>query len=222
MVSESQDPVSEIEQALVRMRRDQSRGRLHRRPDHEQTPWSREPSRTGQPSSRGEPPWGTERFSEKGSSSRDDRPLTGTPDAGTPDAPPIRSPRGDGSRAPHGPHDRSLGGAARFRLLDALRIAETAGQTLSISDVADAISVDQPRASRLVNEAAERGLVTRRSDERDARRSVVQLSDAGRALLETAVATRRSAVTQAVAGFTPEETATFAALLTRFVAAWPR
>lgn len=82
--------------------------------------------------------------------------------------------------------------------------------------------MDQPRASRLVNEAAERGLVTRRPDERDARRSVVQLSDAGRALLETAVATRRSAVTQAVAGFTPEETATFAALLTRFVAAWPR
>lgn len=85
-----------------------------------------------------------------------------------------------------------------------------------------AISVDQPRASRLVNQAAERGLVTRRPDERDARRSVIRLSDSGRALLETAVATRRSSVTDALADFTPEEAATFAALLTRFVAAWPR
>lgn len=195
MVSESQDPVSEIEQALVRMRRDQSRGHLHRRPDHEQAG----------------PPWRGDRMPVR-----------------TPESHPAEGERlhqrgwGDPGQGRAHPHDRSLGGAARFRLLDALRVAQAAGRSLSISEVAVAISVDQPRASRLVNEAADRGLVTRRPDERDARRSVVQLSDAGRALLETAVATRRSAVTHAVAGFTPEETATFAALLTRFVAAWPR
>jgi DNA-binding MarR family transcriptional regulator len=89
---------------------------------------------------------------------------------------------------------------------------------LSVSEIADAVGVDQPRASRLVGDAAERGLVTRRPDERDARRSVVQLTDAGRALLESAESRRRSAVADALAGFTPEETATFAALLARFVA----
>jgi DNA-binding MarR family transcriptional regulator len=119
-----------------------------------------------------------------------------------------------------GPHDRSLGGAARFRLLGALLTAE--GRRMGISEIAEAISVDQPRASRLVNDSAERGLVTRRADERDARRSVVELTDAGRTLLESARATRRSAVTDAVSGFTSEETATFAELLGRFVAAWPR
>ena len=93
---------------------------------------------------------------------------------------------------------------------------------MGISEIAEAIHVDQPRASRLVNEAAERGLVTRRADDRDARRSVVELSDAGRRLLESAHATRRSAVTTALSGFTPEEVSTFSALLARFVEAWPR
>jgi DNA-binding MarR family transcriptional regulator len=127
-----------------------------------------------------------------------------------------------GGRMRGGAHDRSLGGAARFRLLDALLNAEAADQRMGVSEVADAIAVDQPRASRLVNESVERGLVTRRADERDARRSVIQITDAGRDLLESARSSRRSAVTDAVAEFTPDELQTFATLLTRFVAAWPR
>ncbi len=111
------------------------------------------------------------------------------------------------------PHDRSLGGAARFRLLGTL----LHGGQMSVSDIAATIGVDQPRASRLVNDALERGLVTRRADARDARRTVVELTDAGRAMLESANASRRSAVTAAVAGFTPDETAALADLLTRFV-----
>ena len=180
MDSQSQDPVAAIEAALVTMRRDQQRGRLHRR-----GPGGQGPAPWGD----GPPPWG--------------------------DGPP-RGERG----GHHGPHDRSLGGAARFRMLDALFSAGDA--RMGISEIAEAISVDQPRASRLVNDSAERGLVTRRADERDARRSVVELTEAGRALLESARATRRTAVTDAISGFTPEEAATFAALLTRFVEAWPR
>lgn len=109
-------------------------------------------------------------------------------------------------------------GAARLRLLDALRLAETSDRRMGISELAEVIGVDQPRASRLVNEAAERGLVTRRADEKDARRSVVTLTDAGRAMLTTTRENRRSAVSDALAGFTDEETTAFAALLTRFVA----
>lgn len=138
-----------------------------------------------------------------------------------------RPPWGDGTppewmHERHGHHDRSLGGAARFRLLDALAAAVAAGERMGISEIAEAIRVDQPRASRLVNDAVERGLITRRADERDARRSVVELSDAGRALLETSRATRRSAVTEALNAFTPDEIATFSGLLARFVASWPR
>jgi DNA-binding MarR family transcriptional regulator len=93
---------------------------------------------------------------------------------------------------------------------------------MGISEVASAIGVDQPRASRLVNEAAERGFLLRGTDPADARRSVIVLTEAGRTLLESARATRRSAVAVAVAGFTAEEVAQLAALLTRFAAAWPR
>lgn len=121
-------------------------------------------------------------------------------------------------RGARGPHDRTMGGAARFRLLAALR--DRGG--LSVSEIAELIGVDQPRASRLVNESAERGLITRRADERDARRSVVELTELGRSILSTTTESRRTAVADAVAGFTAEETATLAALLTRFVENWSR
>jgi DNA-binding MarR family transcriptional regulator len=116
----------------------------------------------------------------------------------------------------HGP-DRSLGGAARFRLLDAL---ESGART--VSELADATGVDQPRASRLVADAAERGLLRRGVDPSDARRAVIELTDAGRAHLTDAHRSRRAAVESALAGFSAEETAQFAAYLDRFVAAWPR
>jgi DNA-binding MarR family transcriptional regulator len=123
--------------------------------------------------------------------------------------------RGRGPRG-HGP-DRSLGGAARFRMLDALEAGPR-----TISEVAGAIGVDQPRASRLVAEAADRGLVRRGVDPRDARRAVVELTPAGLAFLQSAHASRRDAVETALAGFSPTERQDFAVLLDRFVAAWPR
>ncbi len=116
----------------------------------------------------------------------------------------------------HGP-DRSLGGAARFRLLDAL---ESGART--VSELADATGVDQPRASRLVADAAERGLLRRGVDPQDARRAVIELTPAGRAHLADAHRARRDAVETALGAFSSEETAQFAELLGRFVAAWPR
>ncbi|MEO8261484.1 MAG: MarR family winged helix-turn-helix transcriptional regulator [Pseudolysinimonas sp.] len=124
--------------------------------------------------------------------------------------------RGLGPRG-HAPHDRSLGGAARFRMLDAL---EDGART--VSDIAGSVGVDQPRASRLVAEAADRGLVRRNVDPADARRAVVELTPAGRTFLRSAHQTRRSAVETALGGFSAEESAQLALLLERFVAAWPR
>lgn len=103
-------------------------------------------------------------------------------------------------------------------MLDAL----AAGDGMSVSDIAAAIGVDQPRASRLVNESVERGFVRRTPDPADGRRSVVELSGTGRRMLQAAHENRRGAVTQAVSGFTKDEVETFARLLSRFVAAWPR
>ncbi|WP_223692762.1 MarR family winged helix-turn-helix transcriptional regulator [Leifsonia poae] len=107
-------------------------------------------------------------------------------------------------------------------MLDALEAAERAGTDLSISALAQAVGVDQPRASRLVQEGVERGLVRRIQDPTDARRSLIQLTSAGRTQITEVRTHRRSAVEEAIASFTPEEARTFATLFDRFVHAWPR
>lgn len=194
------DAVRQIEEALLALRLGHGRG-----------PGGRPGGRPGLPGMGGpggRPPWG--------------------------DGPPpwVVAPRGEGESEPgdgprhehgrrHGPHERGLGGGARIRLLEFLAAAAPEAR-LGISEVAEAIGVDQPRASRLVNDAATRGLVSRGVDPSDARRSVVAITDAGRTLLDQVRDGRRTAVTEALAGFTPEETEAFAALFTRFAAQFPR
>jgi DNA-binding MarR family transcriptional regulator len=110
-------------------------------------------------------------------------------------------------------------GAARFRYLDAIEGAER-GRT--ISEVAEAIGVDRPRASRLTTELLAEGLIERQTALGDNRSSLVTLTDAGRSLVGAAREDRRRAVAAALEGFTDEEAQVFAGLLKRFVEAWPR
>lgn len=107
-------------------------------------------------------------------------------------------------------------------MLDALQASAKAGSSMSISALAEAVGVDQPRASRLVQEGVERGLVRRIQDPSDARRALIELTTAGRNLITEVRDHRRSAVEDAIASFTPEEAQTFANLFDRFVRAWPR
>lgn len=198
-----------IEHALLAIRRDQSR----RRP-----PWA-----DGAPHSHdgGHPhghhgPWGG------------GGPFGGVPFAGggpgSFSGPFGTPPFGDSARPGPGRRSRdgSLGRIARVRMLEALEAAEADGRSLSVSGVAEAIGVDQPRASRLVQEGVERGAVRRVPDPSDARRALIQLTNSGRAQLQELRTHRRSAVETALAGFSPEEARTFAELFDRFVRAWPR
>lgn len=197
--SRATDPIGAIEAALVTMRRDQGRRRLQRRAEHEAAHHD-----DGQGGDAG---W--ERGRRRGPHPHHH----GGPhhdhdhdhDAGA------------GHR--HGRGPEALAHAARFRLLDALEASE---RPPSVSELADAIGVDQPRASRLVQAAVDAGHVRREADPSDARRSALVLTSAGRELLASARSNRRGAVEAALAGFTEEETAEFARLLARFVAAWPR
>jgi DNA-binding MarR family transcriptional regulator len=101
-----------------------------------------------------------------------------------------------------------------------LAVLAAAGPT-SVSDLAEAIGVDQPRASRLVQAAIAAGHVRREADPNDARRSILIITDAGRALLTETHDHRRAAIETALEGFSDGERAEFARLFTRFVAAWP-
>jgi DNA-binding MarR family transcriptional regulator len=131
-----------------------------------------------------------------------------------------RAGEGQGRPQQRGPGlGQALSDAARFRLLDAL---EGADRPPSVSELAELIGVDQPRASRLVQASVDDGHARREVDPADARRSAIVLTGSGRAILEAAREHRRAAVETALAGFSPEETAQLARLLARFVAAWPR
>jgi len=115
-------------------------------------------------------------------------------------------------------HGRAAG-LARFRLLDVLAAAS---QPLTVGELADALEVDQPRASRLVQEGVAHGLVERQADPDDARRTRVALTDTGRSLVQRFRGFRRDAVATALDAFTPDERAELARLLAKLAAAWPR
>lgn len=118
-----------------------------------------------------------------------------------------------------GPGGRFGGGPARMRLLIAL--AE-AGEPLSVSDAAAAVGVDQPRASRLIQQGVEMGFVRREADPDDARRTRIVLTDQGRAVAGGFRGARREAISTALAGLEDAERAEFVRLLTKFASAWPQ
>ncbi|WP_460631391.1 MarR family winged helix-turn-helix transcriptional regulator [Leifsonia lichenia] len=249
--SDSQDPdiVALVEQSLMAVRHDQSRRRMHGGPPshgmpgrspwqegfgqgpHGRQGWAGRGGRHGFDAHDGEAE-DTSRGRVPGESPAGADPGDGHPgsDYPGPDRPGPGYPTGfpgfgdSGRPAPgrRGRPDGSLGRAARFRMLDVLDAAERDGTTFSISTLAPAIGVDQPRASRLVQEAVDRGLVSRVTDPADARRTLIQLTAAGRKQISEVRNHRRSAVEQALGAFTPEEAKTFAELFARFVRAWPR
>lgn len=91
---------------------------------------------------------------------------------------------------------------------------------LGVSEIADAIGVDQPRASRLVQQGVDRGWVRREADPDDARRTRIALSDEGSRLFRGVRGERREALGRALDAFTPEEQADLARLLTKLADNW--
>lgn len=120
---------------------------------------------------------------------------------------------------PFAPHARFGGGPARMRLLDALAAAS---HPLSVSEVGEAIGVDQPRASRLIQQAVELGLVRREADPDDARRTRVALTEQGTRLVRGFRGERRERLQTALADFSDEERAELARLLAKLAASWPQ
>ena len=125
---------------------------------------------------------------------------------------------GPGFGAPPWAGGGRFGGPARMRLLDALAAAS---HPLSVGEIADAVGVDQPRASRLVQQAVAMDLVRREADPDDARRTRVALTDAGTRLVRGFRGERREAIDSALAAFTDEERAELARLLTKLADSWP-
>ncbi|MCM3778884.1 MarR family winged helix-turn-helix transcriptional regulator [Microbacterium hydrocarbonoxydans] len=110
-----------------------------------------------------------------------------------------------------------FGGTARMRMLEALAAASS---PLSVSDLGAAIGVDQPRASRLVQQGVAHGWVRREADPDDARRTRIALTDEGRALAKGMRGERREMLGKALAAFTDEERMELARLLGKLADNW--
>jgi DNA-binding MarR family transcriptional regulator len=91
------------------------------------------------------------------------------------------------------------------------------GEEMSVGLVAARLGVDASRGSRIVAEAVKSGYVRRVASQEDGRRIHLELTDAGRSVVEATRRTRQEHFAKAMSGWTEEERAEFARLLARFV-----
>lgn len=101
-----------------------------------------------------------------------------------------------------------------------LEALAAASDSLSVSEIGEAIGVDQPRASRLVQQGVELGLVVRQADPDDARRTRIALTGEGRRIAQGMRGQRRQAVGAALNSFSDAEAAELARLLTKLADNW--
>lgn len=91
------------------------------------------------------------------------------------------------------------------------------GEEMSVGLIAARLGVDASRGSRIVAEAVKSGYVRRVASQEDGRRIHLELTDAGRRVVEATRRTRQEHFAKAMADWTDEERAEFARLLARFV-----
>ncbi|WP_326622080.1 MarR family winged helix-turn-helix transcriptional regulator [Streptomyces decoyicus] len=108
-------------------------------------------------------------------------------------------------------------GGAAFDVLDVVEAAEERGEPAGVREVADALRVDQPRASKLVAAAVQAGHLRREADQTDGRRTLLAVTPDGRELLETVHTFRRAMVARVTRDWPAADRAAFARLFTRFM-----
>ncbi|MFI0356498.1 MarR family winged helix-turn-helix transcriptional regulator [Actinomadura sp. 9N407] len=91
------------------------------------------------------------------------------------------------------------------------------GEEMNVGLVAVRLGVDASRGSRIVAEAVKAGYVRRVASQADGRRIHLELTDAGRELVEAARQTRRARIAEGMKDWTDSERREFARLLGRFV-----
>ncbi|PXA98744.1 MarR family transcriptional regulator [Nostoc sp. 3335mG] len=92
---------------------------------------------------------------------------------------------------------------------------EERGETM-VSTVADRLNIDPSRASRMVSELVEKGYARRAVSQADARRTIIELSARGRAVVDAVSAYKYLIMGDFLGGWDRAELAAFVPLLRRF------
>ncbi|GAB3678942.1 MarR family transcriptional regulator [Actinocorallia lasiicapitis] len=98
------------------------------------------------------------------------------------------------------------------------RLGEGGGE-VTVGAVAERLEIDPSTASRLVGHAIDAGYVSRRPSAADARRANLQLTDAGKRVMESADRHRHAYLEALMTDWPAAERTEFARLLTRFTEA---
>jgi len=106
-------------------------------------------------------------------------------------------------------------GPSHHMLLWRLKRRAESGVPSRVTDIAGALHLTPAAVTQLVDELVRRGLVQRHRDERDRRAVLVDLTEAGSALLADQRQRRRSVVQDVLAALEPEERETLLRILRR-------
>lgn len=116
---------------------------------------------------------------------------------------------------------RELGGGVELSHLGVVDAVEEGpdadGGAVTVGMVAERLGIDPSRASRVVASAIQAGHVERVASQADGRRVGLRLTDAGRALAQSAHHLRQRAFAEAMEGWSDADKRDFARLLSRFV-----
>lgn len=136
----------------------------------------------------------------------------------------LRGPRDQHEPHVHAPHNHAphiQGFAGFMAIARAVDLLGKSKEPKTVSEIAEEIGVDQPRATRLVQQGVSRGLFSREADPDDARRTLVVLTDQGREFSSRLRSERRAPLDAALANFSAEEKKSLARLLKKLADNWP-
>jgi DNA-binding MarR family transcriptional regulator len=106
---------------------------------------------------------------------------------------------------------------SQLDILDVVNRITSEGGEATVGAIADAMRLDPSRGSRLVAELVGRGILKRDASQEDGRRSLIQATEAGEALLLDIRAVKQTIIRTVTADWTAEERALFGALFERFI-----
>lgn len=107
---------------------------------------------------------------------------------------------------------------SQLDILDVVRRLRVDQQAVTVGAIAEAMRLDASRGSRLVAELVSRGILRRDACQEDGRRSLIQITETGEALLSEIRFVKQSLIEQVLEDWSPQERGEFGALFERFVA----
>lgn len=101
--------------------------------------------------------------------------------------------------------------------LDIVRRIRTEGGEATVGAIAEAMRLDASRGSRLVADLVGRGILRRVACQEDGRRSLVEITENGEALLAEVRSVKQSIVERSMQNWTADERHQFGILFERFI-----